>query len=184
MLNFYCLAAALQLFPLVLDLLSGAGVSCARCTLIATYNSHQISLTCSGWIDLPLFNDERHGTSGTSKCSRPLFVLSFLASPVTFDFQMQKTTELHPKYAILVFLPAHRCTFKEENSFQLSGLKTDIYFCTLYCNSCIHPFIRRETVGSFTNKQLPSYAAILIPKSRKVNSLNTGLLAQSRPSKH
>lgn len=79
-LNFYCLAAALQLFPLILDLLSGAGVSCARCTLIAAYNSHQIRLTCSGWMDLPLFNDECHGTSGTSKCSRSFRAFIFSQS--------------------------------------------------------------------------------------------------------
>lgn len=66
-LNFYCLAAPLQLFPLVLDLLSGAGVSCARYELITAYNSHQISPTCPSWIDPPLFNSERHGTAGTRK---------------------------------------------------------------------------------------------------------------------
>lgn len=100
-LHFYCLAAALQLFPLVLDLLSGAGVSCAHCTLITAYNSHQNITDLLGLDRLAM------GRQGAVNVLAPFSCFLFLASPVTFDFQMQKTTALHPKDAILASLPAH-----------------------------------------------------------------------------
>lgn len=139
-LNFYCLAAPLQLFPLVLDLLSGAGVSCARYALITAYNSHQISPT---WpeLDRPdrCLTASATGRRGPVKLSR-----SCCAS--IFSRDALRSSHIRFPNAGNCSAPSKICNFcvsacsqmylkRKKIVSNLGDPQTDIYFCT----SCWEP---------------------------------------------